>query len=59
MANEEYLKVLPKGVQVWPKWRADNKRVTPDSLRFKYLLAVKYIQLTKRKATLRANYFCP
>jgi hypothetical protein len=30
MANEEHLKILKQGVEVWNRWRADNPEVKPE-----------------------------
>jgi hypothetical protein len=30
MANEEHLKILEQGVEVWNQWRKDNPEITPD-----------------------------
>jgi uncharacterized protein YjbI with pentapeptide repeats len=30
MANEEHLKILKQGVEVWNKWRKDNPQIKPD-----------------------------
>ena len=30
MANEEHLKILEQGVDVWNKWREENPNITPD-----------------------------
>lgn len=30
MANEEHLKILKQGVEVWNKWREDNPDIRPD-----------------------------
>jgi TIR domain/Pentapeptide repeats (8 copies) len=30
MANEEHLKILKQGVEVWNKWRKDNPEIKPD-----------------------------
>ncbi len=29
MANEEHLTILKQGVEVWNKWRKDNKQIIP------------------------------
>jgi hypothetical protein len=30
VANEEHIKILKQGVEVWNKWRKDNPDITPD-----------------------------
>jgi hypothetical protein len=30
MANQEHLDILKEGVDVWNKWRRDNKEIRPD-----------------------------
>jgi uncharacterized protein YjbI with pentapeptide repeats len=30
MANEEHLKILRHGVEVWNQWRKDNPEIEPD-----------------------------
>ncbi|MEM8721795.1 MAG: pentapeptide repeat-containing protein [Cyanobacteria bacterium P01_G01_bin.39] len=30
MTNEEQLKILKQGVEVWNRWRQDNPEITPD-----------------------------
>lgn len=30
MANEEHLKILRKGVEVWNQWRKGNPRIKPN-----------------------------
>jgi hypothetical protein len=30
MANPEHLKILKQGVEVWNKWRKDNRKIKPD-----------------------------
>ncbi len=33
MANEEHVKILKQGVEVWNKWREENRDVRPDLIR--------------------------
>ena len=30
MANEEHLEILKQGVDVWNRWREENREVRPD-----------------------------
>ena len=30
MANEEHLKILEQGIDVWNEWRRNNPQITPD-----------------------------
>lgn len=30
MANEEHLKILQQGVEIWNKWREDYPKIEPD-----------------------------
>lgn len=30
MANEEHLKILKEGVEVWNRWREENPNIRPD-----------------------------
>jgi uncharacterized protein YjbI with pentapeptide repeats len=39
MANEEHLKILQQGVEVWNQWRKDNPEIEPDLYRADLLKA--------------------
>ncbi len=39
MANEEHVKILKQGVEVWNKWREENSKVRPDLIGAKLIRA--------------------
>lgn len=56
MANEEHLKIILQGVEVWNHWRLDNQEITPDlsgaNLRGKNLLRVNFSKTILSKTIL-------
>jgi hypothetical protein len=51
MANEEHLKILLQGVEVWNRWRNDNPEIEPD-LREADLKKAELNQINLRKTNL-------
>jgi hypothetical protein len=37
MANPEHVEILKQGVEVWNKWRKENKAIVPDLSRVNFL----------------------
>jgi hypothetical protein len=52
MANEEHLKILRQGVEVWNQWRMNNLEITPD-LSFANLMEANLSRVDLSKANLQ------
>jgi len=52
MANEEHLKILEQGIDVWNKWREDNPKIVPD---FSYanLIGMNFIDYNINESNLK------